>query len=264
MLTCSWRMLVLHLLIIFFPLIYGDAKALAVQLTAYGRFWGGAAYGSGFADALEAADNPAVLTDARHFNAGIFTERRFGLAEVPLHIGAVMAPVGMGGVGVQLRQFGNSYWKEQVLSGSMGLRLGHELGIGAQLGYHSMSVYQYGNKGMPTAVLALRWSPGSGWIAGVQVIREDDWQYRIGVGWQSGAGFLLAAECRQQEGKLIPAVQAIYRIVPLLAMQLGVSGWQPAPQWIVMLTIGQLRIDGGASMHPQLGFTPTIALVWGK
>ncbi|WP_111590229.1 hypothetical protein [Chitinophaga dinghuensis] len=257
-------MLVLHLLIIFFQLIYGDVKALAVQLTAYGRFWGGAAYGSGFADALVAAENPAILADARHFNAGIFTERRFGLTEVPLHMGALMIPVGMGGIGVQVRQFGNSYWKEQAVSGGMGLHLGHDLGIGAQLGYHSTSVYQYGSKGIPTAVLALRWRLGPAWMAGVQVIREGDWQYRIGVGWQSGTGFLLAAECRQQEGKLIPLVQAIYRIIPLLAMQLGVSGWQPAPQWVVMLILGRLRIDGGASMHPQLGFTPTIALVWGK
>ncbi|MBV8253842.1 MAG: hypothetical protein JO154_14660 [Chitinophaga sp.] len=257
-------MLILHLLIIFFQLIYGDVKAFAVQLTAYGRFWGGAAYGSGFTDALVAADNPAVLADCRHFNAGIFTERRFGLAEVPMYLAALVIPAGGTALGVQLRQFGNSYWKEQALSGSMGLHLGEGLGVGAQLGYHSKSVYQYGSKGVPSAVLAVRWRPGPGWMAGVQVIREDDWQYRLGVGWQSGQGFLLAAEYRQQEGKLSPAIQAIYRIIPVLAMELGLSGWPPAPQWVVMLTRGLLRIDGGASIHPQLGFTPTIALIWGK
>ncbi len=239
-------------------------SADAMQLPPPVRYWHGAVFGEGDKDPFSALASPSLLATATAALSA-YSTWPFGMRSVPLNAVAAMLPIRNMGIGMQVMQFGNQYWKEQELSGGAGIRLGKPVQAGVQFGYRSKAVVQYGSSGQVVAGAGFRWKMGKRWTSAMQVIRSDYTQYFAGIGWQPSPDFLISVEGTNTIHKdYYGTVQALSRLAPALALQLAVTGLPAYLQTLVMITIRQLRIDIGTALHQQLGLTPSVTVVWQK
>ncbi|SHM07748.1 hypothetical protein SAMN05444266_106282 [Chitinophaga jiangningensis] len=245
-------------------LLFITLSVHGMQLPPAARYWHGSVFGELYRDAVSSGANPALLATSKG-GVAAFTTQPFGMAGIPLYTAAVVFPAGNTGVGLQVMQFGNAYWRQQDISGGMGIGLGELLQAGVQFGYRSKSVVQYGSSGQIMAGAGFRWKPTKQWTSAVQVIKGDYIQYFAGLGWQPTDDFLFSVEgSNTKDKKYYGTVQVLSRLVPALALQLAVTGLPAYLQTLVLITVRQLRIDVGAALHQQLGLTPSITLVWQK
>ncbi|MBV7533621.1 hypothetical protein [Chitinophaga sp. sic0106] len=245
-------------------LLFFTLSINGMQLPPAARYWHGAVFGEVYRDAVSSLVNPALLATGKR-GVAVFATQPFGMVGIPLYTAAAMFPVGNMGVGMRLMQFGNQYWRQQEISGGMGIGLGKLAQAGVQFGYRGKAVVQYGSSGNVVAGANLRWKVAKDWTSAVQVLRGDYLQYFAGIGWQPSPALLFSVEgSNTKDKKYYGTVQVVTSLVPALALQLAITGLPAYLQALVLITMRQFRMDIGAAFHQQLGLTPSITLVWQK
>src|ERR1700712_1300065 len=94
----------------------------------------GGAYSKHFGDAFSFASNVACLGNAKLFQSGLLTERKWMLKELDQQEMAIAIPLGNGGLGLGLRYNGDDNYSEQSMNLAYGKNLGR-LQIGLRFGY---------------------------------------------------------------------------------------------------------------------------------
>jgi hypothetical protein len=219
-------------------------------------------YGLKFTEVFAADRNAAALAGIKKYTAGVYAERRFMLKEMNGYALNAALPVASGTIGVRLKQFGFSLYKEQMFGVGYALPLGKKLSTGIHLNYHMQRAPQFREAGM-MAECGILWQIAERVGLGVNVAGKGLKLYTMGIGYAPSSQFLIEAECRKEEGKpLSTLIDAIYR--PLQRFWLvGGFAAQPVYQFAgVGFVLRNMRIAVTGSRHQLLGFTPGITVTW--
>lgn len=233
------------------------------------------AYSRNYHQLLTTLQNQAALAYIPIVTAGVRTERRFMLSAIQQHHVMIAWPVSKGGFGLHLAQSGFSHFRRQSVGIAYGRQLGERYSIGMQIDYLSKTIPGYFNAGTLVGELgclihltpALHVGMHVFNPAGNKLQRLDNEVipaiYSAGIGYEVSAAFLLsAAVVKETATALLTKVMCEYRMLKALSLQLGICTDPQLNTAAVGFTLQQLFVLLSANYHPQLGITPSAAVVW--
>ncbi|WP_343303777.1 hypothetical protein AAHN97_19625 [Chitinophaga niabensis] len=222
-------------------------------------------YSLKFTEVFAADRNPAALAGIKKYTAGIYAERRFMLKEMSGYALNGALPVAAGTMGIRIKQFGFSLYKEQMFGLGYALPLGKKLKAGIHLNYNMQRAPQFNEAGM-IAECGVLWQIAEQVGIGVNVFNPAGKGlklYTLGMGYAPSSQLLIEAECRKEEGKpLSTLVDGVYRPLQRFWL-LGGFATQPVYQFAGLgFVLRNMRISVTGSRHQLLGFTPGITVIW--
>jgi hypothetical protein len=231
-------------------------------------------YSSGHNDAFSFTGNQAALAGSKNLSVGIYGERRFMLADLNSYQLAFAFPTSSGNFGVQTNYFGSSSFNQSRLGLAYARNLG-KIDVGAQFNYHQLKIAGYGN------------APAMNFDAGAILHISDQFQtgvhiynptrvsfgkngeeklpmiYSFGLGYDASEKFFIGTEIEKVEDQPVNLNAGLqYSFDEKLFARAGVS----SATSLFYLGAGFLwsgfRIDVTASLHPSLGISPGLLLVY--
>jgi hypothetical protein len=236
----------------------------------FGSFYAvSGAYSRHFTQAFSFLSNQAALCHLSRTSTGIYTEKRFGMAALSMHLAAAAVPLKTGGVGLALQFAGFNAFNESRAVLAYGKNLGR-INIGLQCNYHRLYMAGYGSDAAIGFELGALWSLTRKLVAGVQIANPLGGKfqrnsgeklaavYQLGAGYEASDQVCISGQIIKEENRPLTVLAAIqYNIVPnRLFAQLGITTATAAPflgtgwQW------RNCRMDLALQYHPQLGFSP--------
>ena len=233
-------------------------------LTPIGKNTAVGSYSRHFQNVIAAWNNPAGLSCLPEFSAGIYSENRFLLKGASLYALMAAIPVQSGAFGGSLARLGNSAWYQQRISGAYGRSLGRKLGIGLQFNYETTAVQGLGSSSGIGFDGGMLWHVSEKLHTGLQVYKLSGMPpvYSGGAGFEASRDCLLTAGVVNTGAVTNVKAAVYYRIIPALALEIGVASGPAYNNAAVIFYLRSLRIDIAAGFHPQLGITPSTSLIW--
>jgi hypothetical protein len=233
------------------------------------------AYSQQFTQAFSFLSNQAALSHLSRTSAGMYTEKRFGMAALSMHTASAAMPVKGGGVGLALQFAGLRAFHESRVSLAYGKDLG-PISLGLQFNYHRVYMAGYGSNAAFGFELGALWSLTSKVVAGVQVANPLGGKmlknapeklaavYQLGVGYQASEQVCISGRLIKEENRPLHVLAGIqYNIVPnRLFAQLGMASGTAAPFFGTGWQWRNCRMDVVLHYHPQLGFSPGLLLIF--
>ncbi|TCZ75022.1 hypothetical protein [Flaviaesturariibacter aridisoli] len=263
---------ILLLLLLAAPCSVPAQSALEPYATRY-RGLGALAPGFTTADAQE--HNPAAIAALEKPSATLSSEQRFLLPALSNYRFHGTLPLRGGGAGLGMAFGGNPDWRELSLRGSYARRLGTRASVGISIEWMRAGSNAYGHAGALLASAGLRWELAPGVYGGVHLqnparVRlgkegEERLPARAGIGlaWQGGTSWLLAADFTHRSGQP-PALLAgaEYVLLRKLRARCGIDSAGPAAWLGAGTQAAGLRLDVTVTLHRQLGATPALTLIY--
>ena len=233
------------------------------------------AYSSYTTDVFSFTTNGAALAKLTSFSAGLYTEQRFGLAELGFYQAALALPFASGAFGLSGRYFGNNQLNEAGVGLAYGRRLGKQLSIGAQFHYHSVAVARYGRATAVSVDLGALWQAGKQVQLGVhsrnptQAALYTDVDeplpavHTLGIGYDVSEQLFLAGEVEKKRAEPLAVNAGLqYRFHQQLWARIGFRSATGVYYLGVGAGLKNIKVDVVASVHPQLGITPGLQLIF--
>ena len=259
------------LLLCFFNFL-SKAQTLRTPVTAvYTRI---NAYSAIHDDAFSFTVNQAVLTNRENFSAAIYGERRFMLADLGLYKLAFTLPTSSGNFGFKADYFGASSYNESQLGLAYARSIG-KIAVGAQFNYYMLRVAGYGSA---TSV---------NFEAGAVIELTDQFQtgihiynplgsavgktgeenlpsvYSAGFGYDASKKFFIGAEIQKEENRPVTVNAGMqYAFDEKFFARTGIASATSTFYLGMGFILNGFRIDATASLHPYLGITPGILIVY--
>jgi hypothetical protein len=231
-------------------------------------------YSSVQKDAFSFTGNQAALAGLKDFSVGIYGERRFMLADLNSYQFAIAMPTSSGNFGLQANYFGSSEFNQSRWGLAYARNLG-KIDVGAQFNYHQIKIAGYGN------AFAMNFDAGAivhisdQFQTGIHIYnptrvsfgknREDKLPmiYSFGLGYDASEKFFIGTEIEKVEDQPVNINTGLqYSFDEKLFARAGVS----SATSLFYLGAGFLwngfRIDVTASLHPSLGVSPGLLLVY--
>ena len=234
------------------------------------------AYSKSFVNVLSATSNQAALSAIKSISAGIYSERRYLLAELNFHSLAICIPVQFGGVGISAEYFGYDEYNETQLSLGYGKSLG-KIDVGIQFNYHSMHLGVYGKDALLNIEIGAIMHVTERIRAGLHVFNLTGRKFgsnRLekipsvvsgGLGFEASEKVFVSAEFIKEDDRPVNINAGLqYAFEKKLFARLGLYTETTNLYFGVGLRWKSLRVDIIVSHHPQLGFTPGLMLVFEK
>jgi hypothetical protein len=233
------------------------------------------AYSHQFTQAFSFLNNQASLAHSAQSSIGVFTERRFGLKELAMHMAAATVPVRGGGVGLALQYAGFNAFNNSRASLAYGKNLGR-IGLGIQFNYSRINMAGIGTDAAIGMEISSLWQMSKKMVAGVRVANPVGGKYRnkaneklaslyaLGFGYEASDQVLLQAEIIKEEDRPLNVLAGVvYNIVPnRFFTRLGIATATNEPFFGAGWQWKQCRADVHIRYHTQLGFTPGMMMVF--
>lgn len=237
-----------------------------LQLTSYSRQ---------FSDAFSFTGNPAALTAISQFTAGLYSERRFLLEALSTYAAVAVLPTASGNFGFCGRYAGNAACHEAAGGLAYGRNLGSKLAVGVQFDYLTFAAAGYGAAAtlQVGAGALVRLSPQV--QAGLQAnhpVRSGLGRknpealpavYTAGLGYDASPQVFLSAEVQKVEDQPVCVRAGLhYQFAQKLLARAGVQSATAAYYLGFGVRLPHLRVDVSVSLHPYLGATPGLLLLY--
>lgn len=261
-------------LFIFVLSIY-SLKAQTVRQPLALRYAGLGAYSTQFVDVFSGASNQAALAQLKSAGLGAYSERRFLLQELNQYTAIVALPTKSGTFAIQGDYFGFSSYNESQLGLAYGRKVSNQVDIGVKINYSSVQIAGYGNAG------AINFEAGSilhlseKVHAGIHVYNPVGGNfnkntneklasaYKFGLGYEPSNKFFVSTEIVKQENLPVNVnVGMQYNIQSSILVRAGISTNTNNSFAGIGFKLGMLRLDVNAAVHPQLGVTPGVLLLY--
>ncbi len=245
-------------------------RPLATVYTATG------AYSVAHADLFSFTANQAALARQKNTAVGVFAERRFMLAELNYFLAAAAIPAGPGTFGTKLSYAGFSDFNELQAGIAYARPLGKKLDAGAMFHYNKIRISSgYGSASAISVEAGMVLHLSDQLHAGLHAAnpvggkfgknREEKLSslYSFGIGYDASAKFFAAIELVREERQPVSVQAAIqYKMIPQLMARAGVSTATSTAWMGLGLFVKSFRVDVSCSVHPRLGITPGLLLLF--
>lgn len=212
-------------------------------------------------DVFAGASHQASLAQLKNTQAGIYGERKFLLGELnDLHaaLGFVTAA---GNFGLQLNYYGFSAYRQTSIGLAHARKLYTKVDIGVQFNYNNINLGTYGSatsiSAAGGAILHITEKLHTGFHITYPV------SITFGAGYEPSDLFFISTEIIKEENKPIQVDVALhYQLLPQLHIRTGITT-ATSSFWISAgFTWKKMRLDMTNSFHPQLGITPSLAMLF--
>ncbi len=233
------------------------------------------AYSRQTADAFSFGGNTAAASALKDFSAGIYSERRFGLKALSSYAAASVLPTTSGNFGLRADYLGNFSYNEATVGLSFSRNLGEKASVGVQFNYFSLSAAGYGSGSAVTVDAGIMAHLTPQIHVGIQACNPagTSWGkegnerlpsiYRAGLGYDVSEQFFIAAEAEKASGSSMGINAGLqYRAAEKLITRAGIRSGTSAYYFGFGVQLEQLRFDVTASVHPYLGLSPGLLMVY--
>lgn len=233
------------------------------------------AYSNAFADAFSFAGNQAALASAKKFSAGVYSERRFLLKELSAYSAAAVLPTASGNFGFKGDYFGGQAYNESSLGLAYARALGNKAAVGVQFNYTGLKAAGYGSASTLNfdAAALFHLTPqlnaglhvynpvAVGW--GKNELEKLPSVYAMGLGYDVSPQVYFGAEAEKVEDQPIGINAGLhYELAEKLIARVGVRSATAVYYFGFGVKWKTVRLDATASVHPYLGLTPGLLLLY--
>lgn len=259
-------------LLFFISFFFSEAQTLRTPVTAvYTRV---NTYSSIQNDAFSFTANQAALAKRKSFSAGIYGERRFLLSESGLYKLAFAMPASSGNFGLNANYFGGSSYNESQIGLAYGRSLG-KIDVGVQFNYYMVKLSEYGNASSINFEAGAIFHVTEQFAAGVHMynplgsgVGKSGAEklpsiYTAGFGYDASDHFFIGAEIQKVEDLPVTVNAGLqYAFDDRFFARAGVSSATSTFYLGIGFLLNGFRIDATASLHPYLGITPGMMVVY--
>ncbi len=224
-------------------------------------------------DLWSLVNNPAGLGFCEHSSAGIYGENAFLLSELNTIAAGMVFPIGHGGIGACLQQFGFSRYRELQIGTSYGMKLFRRFSAGVVLDYRRTDIGEgYGSQQDITFGAGLQYAVRDRLVIGFHLsdpvmIRFKKEQeilpvtLSLGLAWKLTSGLTAFLEAEKETGQT-PLLRAgmEYRAAPPLFLRIGIHSNPWSYSFGIGLAWGRLMFDLASSYNLILGYSPQCSL----
>lgn len=228
-------------------------------------------------DAFSFTGNQAALASVKNFTAGAFAERRFLLRELSMYTAVAAIPTASGTFAFQGNYMGNVDYNESTASIAYGRRLSEKVDIGLQFNYNSFKLAGYGTASAVNFDAALLFHLTDQLHTGIHVYNPTGVRFgkageeRLpvivsgGFGYDVSSKFFISAQVEKTEDRPVNIISGIqYGIDEKLLSRAGIHSASSAFYLGLGYVLSDVRVDATASVHPQLGITPGILIIFNR
>jgi hypothetical protein len=268
--TALRRITLCSMLCIVFP----SLKSQTLQTPVSAAYIKAGTYGSIHNDAFSFVGNQAALASNKNFSVGVYGERRFMLADLTSYQLAFALPMLSGNFGLQANYFGSSSYNESRLGLAYARSLG-KIDVGAQFNYHQIKIAGYGNASAINFEAGAILHVNDQFQTGVHIYNPTRVSigkngeeklpviYSFGMGYDASDKFFIGTEIEKVEDQPINVNAGLqYSFDEKLFARAGVSSATSSFYLGAGFLLNGFRIDVTASLHPSLGITPGMLLVY--
>lgn len=234
------------------------------------------AYSAKQSDVFAFKFNQAALAKTQSWGVGVFSERRFLLAENSVYSAAAAFNGGrLGNFGCNVTYAGYSLFSENNIGLSYAKSLGQKVDIGIQFNYYGSKTAGYGNANTFNFEGGAMFHLTEKLHAGIHVYNpvggvinklENEKLaavYKMGLGYDISDDFYCSTEIVKEENKPLNVIAgAQYRFAGQFFAKAGVCSDTGTGFGGVGIAWNGLRLDVAASYHPQLGMSPALMFIY--
>jgi hypothetical protein len=233
------------------------------------------AYSTKQIDPFSFTSNQAALAQVKTAGVGVFSERRFLLAENSAHALAAVIPTKKGNFGVQINYAGFANFNEQKAGLAYARSLGSKVDIGVQFNYYGYKIPAYNNASAINFELGTIVHVTDKINAGVHIYNPLSSKlgkgseeklaaaYKFGLGYDATDNFYFSTEIVKEENQPINVTSGVqYHFEKKFFARAGFRSDNSTGFAGIGFLYNSFRIDIATSFHPQLGVSPAILLVY--
>ena len=257
----------LYLLFSFAKPLYSQEINLGPRLTALGNI------GVAIVDVWSLQSNQAGITGLENPVASASYRNTFLNKDLSTQSAVMAYPIGRSVVGLSFQNYGFQAYNEQKVGFSYAKRFGKSVSASLNFNVHQVKIAQYGSAGAFSVEAGLLYKLGEKLIIGTHVSNpgrngfDADVGAFIPVSLEFGASYKLSDKVLFNSGFVNTLDSDAdfrcgleYSVVSWLAFRGGVAA-DPFRQFAGFgYTLQDIKIDAAAASHPNLGFSPQIAL----
>ncbi|HVG42710.1 MAG TPA: hypothetical protein VM888_13955 [Chitinophagaceae bacterium] len=250
-------------------------RAQTVHTPIAAVYTGLGAYSTAHTNTFSFTRNQAAIANTKNISLGVYGEKRFMLQNLGLYQFAAIVPTTSGNFGLKGGYFGGPDYNEAQIGLAYGRNLGSKVSVGAQFNYNSFRINTYGNASSVNfeagAIFHVTPQLHTGIHAynplGSKLGKNEEERlpsiYTFGLGYEPSEALLISAEIRKTEDLPIDVNAGLqYIIDKKIIANAGISSGTSTFYFGAGIVLKDFQIDAVATVHPQLGITPGIMLLF--
>jgi hypothetical protein len=250
-------------------------SAQAVNTSLSASYTSLCAYSAIHADAFSYAGNQAALMGVKKFCVGISGERRFLLQDLASYRAGFVFPAGSGNFGLQLTYFGNPDYHQSAAGLAYARRMG-KVDVGVQFNYQQTGIRGYGSSPSFTVEAGTIFQLTEKLRTGVHIynpfsIKPGEKEtgslsvYTAGFGYDASQNLFLGIGLEKTENMPVNVNAGFHFLFSeKIFVRAGISSASQVFFAGVGFWMNNMRIDAAAALHPYLGLTPGIVVLYRK
>lgn len=261
--------------LLLFAGVYACMGQQAIRSSTALPYLKGSAYARHHTDAFSFTTNQAALAFSNSLMAGMYSERRFLLADLAQFSIAGVLPTKSGSFGFSINHFGGSVYHETIAGLAYGRKLGETVAAGVRFSYYLENAGAYGVASTVSAEAGLLVQLTEQVQAGVQVANPAGKSfgkkrteklptlYSMGFGYEASEQFYITALIEKKESMPVAVTSGFqYHPAKRLFFRAGIVSGPAEFYFGGGFLLNGFRMDAIASVHPQLGVTPALMLLF--
>ena len=231
-------------------------------------------YSSNNLDAFSISNNQGVLSQVKKFSIGVYGERKFFLNDLSDYLVTAAIPVKEGAFGFTVNRSGNTSYSQSLFGLCYGRKINEWVNAGIQFNYYLINKIYFGNSSSINVDFSLLGRVTDQLYAGFQlhnlmpsITNKTDqkvpFQLSSGFGYAASKEVFVGFMIRKIENMpmdLIPEID--YHINEIFSARLGVQTSSSIYYGAVTIGLGEYKLEVTSSVHPYLGITPGLGLVY--
>jgi hypothetical protein len=219
--------------------------------------------------------NQAALAQIKNAGVGVYSERRFLLAQNNASALAAVLPTKKGNFGVQVNYAGFTNFNEQKAGFAYARQVGSKVDVGVQFNYYGYRIPAYYNASAINFEIGTIIHVTDKINAGIHIYnplssklgKGSDEKlaaaYKFGLGYDATDNFYFSSEIVKEENQPINVTSGIqYQFDKKFFARAGFRSDNSTGFAGIGFMYNTFRIDVATSFHPQLGISPAILLLY--
>jgi hypothetical protein len=258
------------LCLIFNNLLFAQSSVLLSSLNCPGV----KGYSNSNEDVFSIEQNQAELAHVKKFSIGVNGERKFFLNDLSDYILSSVVPVKQGAFGMIVNRSGNSGYSQSLFALSYGRKINEWVNVGMQFNYYLINRIYFGNVSSINADLSLIGKITDQLSVGFQLhnlmsssLDKSDqripFQFSSGLSYNLSKDVYLGLMLRKIENiptDFIPEIN--YHINEIFSARLGIQTLNSVYYGALGIIMGHYKLEMTSSVHPYLGITPGMGLIY--